>query len=83
MPIHNTGKTEWPKGRYFLFGAGILSVVFAVIWGLSTRDYIQTLFAAAIPWAFVICCLLISLCWSVIMIPILIGVAKFFGETKK
>jgi len=80
MPIHNTDETEWPKGRYFLLGTGVVSIAFAVIWGLITRDWIQTLFAATIPWMFVVGCFLISLCWSVIMIPLLTLVAKCFWK---
>ena len=83
MPIHNTDETEWPKWPYFLFGTCTVSVVFAVIWFLITRDRAETLFAAAIPWMFVVGCLLISLCWSITMIPLLIFVAKTLGDGKK
>ena len=83
MPIHNNDESEWPKWPYFLLGTCTASIAFAAIWGLITRDWTQTLFAAVLPWMFVVGCLLISLCWSIIMIPLLTLVAKMFGEEKK
>lgn len=79
MSIHEKEeprKTQW--GRY-LIGIFCFSVVFACIWGLTTQDLSLALLGAIIPWLFVAACILISLCWAIVMIPLLNLTARVFG----
>ena len=68
--------TQW--GRY-LIGIVCFSVVFACLWGLATQDLSQALLGATIPWILAAVCILISMCWAIIMIPFLNLVARMFG----
>jgi len=79
LPIHLSKDSEQPSLKWFLWGTAGASVVFACVWGALTRDWAQTLFAAALPWAFVVACFLISLSWTLLMIPLLSLVARWFG----
>jgi hypothetical protein len=65
-----------------LIGLVATSVILAGIWGLITQDALQALLAAALPWALIGACLVITLSWAIIMIPLLLFVGKIFGEKK-
>ena len=73
---------EWPEWKWWLIGLAGASALFAGIWGLITQDMMQTLLAAALPWAFIGACFIITLSWAIIMIPLLLFVGKVFGDKK-
>jgi ABC-type multidrug transport system permease subunit len=79
MPIHRTEGPEWPEWKRWLIGLVATSAIFTGIWGLITQDLMQALFAAALPFVLVGACLIITLSWAVIMIPLLLFVGKVFG----
>lgn len=80
MSIHRKNGPEWAEWKWWLLGIAVTSAIFAGIWGLITRDMIQTLLAAVLPFAFVGACLVITLSWAIVMIPLLLFVGKVFGE---
>jgi|GEM_PF-2824116 len=82
IPCHRADGPEWPEWRWWLIGLAGTSAIFAVIWGLITQDAMQTLLAAALPFAFFGACLVITLSWAIIMIPLLLFVGKVFGDKK-
>jgi hypothetical protein len=82
LPCHRTDGPEWPEWKWWLSGLAATSVIFAVIWGLITQDALQTLLAAALPWALIGACLVITFSWAIIMIPLLLFVGKVFGDKK-
>lgn len=82
LPCHRTDGPEWPEWKRWLIGLAGTSALFAVIWGLITQDMLQTLFAAALPFALIGACLVITLSWAIIMIPLLLFVGKVFGDKR-
>jgi hypothetical protein len=82
IPCHSTDGPEWPEWKRWLIGLAATSVIFAGIWGLITQDALQTLLAAALPWALIGACLVITLSWAIIMIPLLLFVGKVFEDKK-
>ena len=79
MSIHETKEPKRLQWARYLIGTVCASVVFACLWGLTTHDFIHALIGAAIPWALVATCLLVSLSWTIIMIPLLSLIGKVFG----
>lgn len=79
MSIHEkeeTRKTQWVR---YLIGIVCSSVVFSCLWGLATQDLSQALLGSTIPWIFAAACILTSISWAIIMIPLLNLTARVFG----
>lgn len=83
MSDHRIDGPEWTEWKRWLIGLVATSASFAVIWGLITQDMMQALFAAALPFALIGACLVITLSWAIIMIPLLLFVGKVFGDKNK
>lgn len=83
IPCHGSDGPERPEWKRWLIGLVGTSVLFAGVWGLLTRDAMQALLAAALPFAVIGACMLIALSWAMIIIPLLLVVGKVFGEQKK
>jgi peptidoglycan biosynthesis protein MviN/MurJ (putative lipid II flippase) len=83
LPIHETGDPEWPKWRWWIIRIAGASALFAGVWWLLSRDKAETLIAAAIPWAFVVGCLAISLIWAFVMVPLMVLIGRIGGDKTK
>lgn len=85
MPIHitETSAPEWPRWRWWLICIAGTSILFAGVWWFVIGDKTQTLVAAALPWAFALGCLVISLIWGIVTVPLMLLIAKIGGSKAK
>ena len=82
MPFHETDTPEWPMWRWWLILIAGASIVCAGVWWFASRDKMETLFAAALPWTIAVVCLAISLIWAVTTVPLMILIGKCCGRRK-
>lgn len=81
LPVHKadapeTDAPEWPIWRWCLIRIFGASIVFGGVCWFITRDMMESLIAASLPWAIGLGCLAISLVCAIGIIPLMLLLGK-------
>jgi len=81
LPIHETNGPEWPRWRWWIVRIAGASVICGGVWWLVSRDGMETLLAAGLPWAIGLVCVATTLLWAVVTVPLMMLTGRLDGRS--